>query len=520
MLINMKLRAVASICFVILQFYNTQARMVFEYVKTLDIESSIAAHDNLFILFFDKKDGSTEDIHREFLKAKDMLDNEGLTINVLEYNGKLSQRLETMLSVFKYPKVKFFKKEKSPESYDGVLKAPVIRAWTKTKLRKKSSISNAASNTRQLLSYISNDDKSLVVYWGNPEGELFSDFEKLAKSQKTTFVWTNNKDNKILLEYVHNKLYISNELFTKIEQNDNGDISTILNLNYTDSDTYQAVYFINKYQFSRSFLFSSNKVESNKNSDLMEQIDCVLKADLLTNFKEFNDYLNESKGPLTIAFVLFMTENLSKASEIWTQLQPKGYFDQTVLLDIYNPSNRSGLTNVLKFQQEAFFIVEIQENKEIKKFKSEVDYKDESAKDAIIRFIESYRNGEAEEYIKSKNIKEPVRKNIRELNALNYYAYISKDARKPCMVIYYSSENKAYEALVEYLAANATKLDHMDIFAFDVNNNESREDFSGRSFPYLRIYDESRQNFKSISYTTNKSTIEAFIAEYFKNEEL
>ena len=41
----------------------------FKTIQTSELEQYVKENDKLFVLFFDRIDKSTEDIHREFLKA-------------------------------------------------------------------------------------------------------------------------------------------------------------------------------------------------------------------------------------------------------------------------------------------------------------------------------------------------------------------------------------------------------------------------------------------------------------------
>ena len=81
----------------------------------MQVEEDIKKYDFLFVLFFDRQDGLTEDIHRQFIKAQKMLkENDDIDVEVLALHKKLSLRLEKIFKVYDIPKVKFFRKNHKP----------------------------------------------------------------------------------------------------------------------------------------------------------------------------------------------------------------------------------------------------------------------------------------------------------------------------------------------------------------------------------------------------------------------
>lgn len=499
---------------------SAMENLEFEYVKTLEIKSAISHNDNLFILFFDRRDGTTEDIHREFLKAKEMLKAERLKIKVLEYNGILSQRYETMFDVYKYPKIKFFKKGKAAETYDGLIKSPVIKAWTKTKLRKPTLTSIEAKNPQQLASYLANKEKSIIVYWGHADGNLFDSFETMAKSQKTTFIWSYDSDNRLLLEYITTKLFIHREMFTQIENKNEKSVQTILNFSQNFNNDTPAIYFINKYQFSKNFIFSSNKALSTNTIVLNKFIDQIIKTNLITDFDEYTEYLKTNKGPGKYAFMLINTDSLYKVARIWSQLPKTGLFNKYIILDMQNSANRNGITAYLKYPHESFIILEVDPKSKPAKYKLDVNYSHKSAESNVRKFLTDYKNKKLKVFLKSKKIIEPMKNGIREINAAGFGAFIHNNMKRQCMVIFYGNESPSYAALLKYIRDNVSLLSYMDIYLFDVYNNEFDEDLTKKSLPYIRVYDKTKKKFESVAFSNNRSVMEAFIAKYFVESDL
>lgn len=493
---------------------------VFNYVKTLEIEPAIAEHDNLFILFFNKKDGSTEDVQREFLKAKQLLAPDGIEISVLEYNGILSQRLETMLNVYKYPKHKFFKKGRASESYDGPIKAPVIKAWVKTRCRKRAFMSSEANTVQDLVRYLSEGESSLVVYWGEPTGKLFNTFEQLAKRQQTVFIWTQNNDNRLILEHIQKEKFIAAEDFSKIQKSDTSGESSILNASTEEANSGASIYFLKKRNFSRNFLFAPTKTQSSNLNELSNILDSTFKSSFLKGFDEYFDSLGKSASNARYAFLLFKSVNMLQISKIYSKLSTDNRFNQIILADIHDTSSRNGLSGYLKHQGEAFFIVEIDDKEKHRKFKLELDFADKDTQSRIQQFTDDVCNRIIEEYVRTKAVEDEPVNGIRELNSLNFEKHVIANTGKPCLVIFFGHKQDTYKLVANYISQHMASLNGIDLFSFDVVNNEIEENFSNKNLPYLRIYDETRKTYENIAYTANTKVFEAFLSKYFTQNEL
>lgn len=74
----------------------SQDFLKFATVDILDLEFYIAQTDKLFVLFFETLDGKTEEIHRQFLKSKEMLKYDKIDIEVVALHKKLSTRLQNL----------------------------------------------------------------------------------------------------------------------------------------------------------------------------------------------------------------------------------------------------------------------------------------------------------------------------------------------------------------------------------------------------------------------------------------
>lgn len=153
-------------------------------------EETLKSTQTGFFLFFDKQDGSTEDIHIEFAKAKQTLFEYGISIGVFEVTGKLTESQENEFSIFKLPKIKFWHLGKL-ETFTGVQKKGGIIGFIRKRLNSVKLESTVITSLFHLNLIVSKTEK-FAIFYGKRNSKSFELFEELAKSKMVSFFNTEN----------------------------------------------------------------------------------------------------------------------------------------------------------------------------------------------------------------------------------------------------------------------------------------------------------------------------------------
>ena len=161
-----------------------------ETIPAKSFEETLKSTQTGFFLFFDKQDGSTEDIHIEFAKAKELLSEYGMSIQVFEVTGKLTESQENEFSIFKLPKIKFWHLGKL-ETYTGIQKKGAIFGFVKKRLNFIKLESTVVTSLFHLSLIVSKTEK-FAIFYGKRSSKSFELFEELAKSKIVSFFNTEN----------------------------------------------------------------------------------------------------------------------------------------------------------------------------------------------------------------------------------------------------------------------------------------------------------------------------------------
>jgi hypothetical protein len=520
------LTALASAC------ASSIGKFEFGYVDTLEIENQILLKDNLFILFFDKRDGSTEDVHRDFLKAAAILQNDKITINVLECNSKLSTRLEDKLRVYKVPKVKFFQLGKVGQTYNGGQKVPHIIAWVKKVLRKTNTESTEIANYDDFIRVFTSDDiKDYMVFYGFKDSEQFAIYEKVAKTRMLKFYWTSNTLVWKILEYmaesssfkpsryplydeeVHKSQSLYEQRIYQMIQLEEDIRSPILN----------KIFYVKKIKFAHEEIYLTDSLSSfdvntlktfikNRFYPITENIYLLKQAIEAKTSEEEKVYLvflyNRSS-------FYAIRENLKEIIESFT----KKFIVTFVDLEI---GNSYYYLEIFKYDRDSLFILEQRKNEQfIRKFKVDLNYAQnflEVAKD----FARDYSNKTLVEFVKSKSPESVTFKDPLFVEAVgSNYESLVYDSYQNVLAIFYKQDDAKLTFMMSLVKKYENLFFHFKFIRINVDENEVRENLKGKIFPYVKIYQgKNKAHTKSMSYTPDENAFVAFIKEVVMSDEL
>lgn len=513
-------------------YASSIGKFEFNYVDTLEIENQILTKDNLFILFFDKRDGSTEDIHRDFLKAAAILQNDKIKINVLECNSKLSTRLEDKLRVYKYPKVKFFQLGKIAQTYNGGQKVPHIVAWVKKILRKTNTESMEIANYEDFLKVFTSDDiKDYMVFYGFKDSEQFAIYEKVAKTRIIKFFWTFNTLIWKILEYMvenssfnPNRYPLYDEEVHKSKSLYEQRIFQMIPLEEDiKSSTINKIFYVKKIKFAHEEIYLTDSLSSfdvniaktfikNRFYPMVENIYSLKQAIEAKTSEEEKVYFvflyNRSS-------FFAIRENLKEIIESFTKKFIVAFVDLEV-------GNSYYYLEIFKYDRDSLFVLEQKKNEQfIRKFKIDVNYNQnfvETAKD----FARDYSNKNLTEYVKSKSLESVTFKDSLFVEAVgSNYDSLVYGSYQNVLAIFYKQDDNKVAFLMNMVKKYENLFFHFKFLRINVDENEVRENLKGKIFPYVKIYQgKNKSNTKSISYTPDENAFVAFIKEVVMSDEL
>lgn len=514
------------------QNWAAPAPMEFRYIEPMDIEQAVLTQDNLFVLFFDRRDGSTEDLHRDFLKAAGILQSDKIKINVLECNERLSTRQEDRFRVFKYPKIKFFQLGRLPHSYSGGLKVPHIVAWVKKILRKKHTESLELASFEELLRPLSGEDsREFMLFYGQKESVQFEVYERVARTRLVRFFWSSNPLVWRVLETIAETGLFNSKRFPLYDEEVHKSLSQYEQRIYQSLQLEEEpagpqldkVYYIRKLRFTHESIFL---VDSLQHYDI-NGLKLFLKNrvyPIVENIYALKQVIETKTSEEEKIYLVFLynrpafsaiKDNLREIIEAFT----KRFIVAFVDLDA---GNSYYYLEIFKYDKDSIFILEQKKNEQfIRKYKIDVNYNHYFVDTA--RDIErEYLDRRLQEYIKSRD---PASVNFTdslftESVGLNYEQLVFGGYHN-VLVIFYRQDDARLAQLMSWVKKYENFFYHFRFLRINIDENEVRENLQGRIFPFVKIYYGERKTLaKSIGYTPDENAFVAFIKSTVISDEL
>jgi hypothetical protein len=507
-------------------------KLEFSYVDSLDLESQILAKDNLFVLFFDKRDGSTEEVHRDFLKAAAILHNDTIKINVIECNGKLSSRLEDKLRVYKFPKIKFFQLGKLGQSYNGGQKVQHIVAWVKKVLRKTNTETAEIASYDDFLKVFTDDDiKDYVVFFGYRNSEQFANFETVAKTRVVKFYWTSNSLVWKILEFMVENSSFNPNRYPLYDEEVHKSISLyeqrIFQMVKLEEDIKTSIvnkiFYIKKIKFAHEEMYLTDSISisvvptikafiKNRSFTLVENIHSLkqsLDAKASDEDKTYFAFLYNRSSFFAIR------DNLKEIIETFS----KDFIVTFVELEL---SNSHIYLEIFKHDQDSLYILEHKRNEQfIRKFKASVNYNLNFLETAKY-FARDHSNKTLTEFIKSKAIASVTFNDALFVEAVgSNYESLVYGSYQNVLTIFYRRDDSKVDFLMDLVKKYENLFFHFKFLRINVDDNEVKENFTGKNFPLVKIYQgNGKRKVKSVSFTPDETAFAAFIKDAILSDEL
>jgi hypothetical protein len=507
-------------------------KLDFEYVEILEIENQILANDNLFILFFNQRDGATEEVHRDFLKAAALLSADKIDVKILECNDKLSTRMEDLLHVYKYPKFKFFQHGKPSQTYNGGQKIPHIVAWVKKMLRQKKSESTEIVGYDDFIQILSSHEiKESIFFYGFKDSEQFTIYEKVAETRVVKFYWTSNTLVWKILEFmVENSIFNPNkhplydeEVHKTKDLYEQRIFQSIKLEDETTTLTLNKLFFVRKVKFASEEVYITDSLVSYDSISLKSFIKGKLYQ-IIENvhaLKQTIEAKTSEEEHLYFAF-LYNKPAFYAIKQHLKEIIKNFASKYTLAFVDLEAGNGYIYLEIFKYDKDSIFILQQKKNENIfHKYKVDVNF-NHFFVDIAKEFSNSFTSNQLVEYVKSRPVESVTYKDplFSEAVGSNYESLVY-DSYQSVLTIFYQQDDGKLATLVNFVKKYEDLFFHFKFLRINVADNEVKDNLKGKNFPFVKIYyGKNKTLTKGISFTPDENAFSAFIKEIVTSDEL